>query len=123
MWHKGIEKKFESLSWKKDRGLPAGVSGDTTVAHSIAYCMALESMTRAVVPQRAYWLRALFLERERIANHLGDIGAICNDAAFAFMLYQLARLKEMVLCTNRKLFGHRFIMDRVVPAGFRSYRS
>ena len=115
--HKGIEKKFESLSWEEGSRLAGRVSGDTTVAHSIAYCMALESMTRAVVPQRAYWLRALFLERERIANHLGDIGAICNDAAFAFMLYQLARLKEMVLCTNRKLFGHRFIMDRVVPGG------
>ncbi|MCL4476856.1 MAG: hypothetical protein M1508_11620, partial [Nitrospirae bacterium] len=49
--------------------------------------------------------------------HLGDIGAICNDAAFAFMLYQLSRLRELVLRTNYKLFGHRLIMDRVVPGG------
>ena len=57
--------------------------------------MALESMTACSVPDRANWLRALFLERERIANHLGDIGAICNDVAFAFyfMLYQTMRLK------------------------------
>ena len=45
-------------------------------------------------PDRALWLRALFLERERIANHLGDLGAICNDVAFAILLYQLSRLKE-----------------------------
>ena len=115
--HKGIEKKFESLAWRDGVRLAGRVSGDTTVAHSIAYCMALESMTGCQVPQRGNWLRALFLERERIANHLGDIGAICNDAAFAFLLYQVSRLKEMLLRTNLRLFGHRFIMDKVIPGG------
>ncbi len=115
--HKGIEKRFEALSWTEGSRLAGRVSGDTTVAHSLAYCMALESMTGCGVPARAQWLRALFLERERIANHLGDLGAICNDAAFALMLYQMMRLKEMLLRTNHKLFGHRFIMDRIVPGG------
>ncbi|MEW6602082.1 MAG: NADH-quinone oxidoreductase subunit C, partial [Nitrospirota bacterium] len=115
--HKGIEKRFEALSWQEGSRLAGRVSGDTTVAHSLAYCMALESMTGCGVPERAYWLRALFLERERIANHLGDIGAVCNDAAFAFMLYQMSRLKEIMLRTNLELFGHRSIMDRVVPGG------
>lgn len=115
--HKGIEKRFESLSWDEGVRLAGRVSGDTTVAHSLAYCMALESMTGCNPPERAHWLRALFLERERIANHLGDIGAICNDAAFAFMLYQMMRLKETLLRTNHRLFGHRFIMDRVTPGG------
>jgi Ni,Fe-hydrogenase III large subunit/Ni,Fe-hydrogenase III component G len=115
--HKGIEKRFETFSWEEGVRLAGRVSGDTTVAHSIGYCMALESMTGCLPPERAHWLRAIFLERERIANHLGDIGAICNDAAFAFMFYQMMRLKEMVLCTNMKLFGHRFIMDKVMPGG------
>ncbi|MFZ5998634.1 MAG: NADH-quinone oxidoreductase subunit C [Nitrospirota bacterium] len=115
--HKGIEKRFESMAWEEGFRLAGRVSGDTTVAHSLAYCMALESMTRCAPPERALWLRALFLERERIANHLGDIGAICNDVAFAFMLYQMMRLKEMLLRTNHELFGHRFIMDQVIPGG------
>ncbi|MCG6551305.1 MAG: NADH-quinone oxidoreductase subunit C [Candidatus Magnetominusculus sp. LBB02] len=115
--HKGIEKRFESMTWETAVKLAGRVSGDTTVAHSLAYCMALESMTHCRVPDRAKWLRALFLERERIANHLGDIGAICNDAAFAFMLYQCSRLKETMLSNNLKLFGHRFIMDRIIPGG------
>jgi len=115
--HKGIEKRFESLSWLDGARLAGRVSGDTTVAHSTAYCMALENMTRCSVPPRAQWLRAIFLERERIANHLGDIGAICNDVAFTFMLYQTMRLKEIVLRTSHGLFGHRFMMDRVVPGG------
>ncbi|MDO8281518.1 MAG: NADH-quinone oxidoreductase subunit C [Thermodesulfovibrionia bacterium] len=115
--HKGIEKKFESLSWKDGSRLAGRVSGDTTAAHSLGYCMALESMTGCKVPERAQWLRALFLERERIANHLGDLGAICNDAAFAFMLYQMSRLREIMLRTNHELFGHRFMMDRIIPGG------
>ena len=62
----------------------------------------------------------MFLERERIANHLGDLGAICNDVAFAFLFYQFHRLKEVLLRTNLTLFGHRFMMDRIVPGGVRS---
>ena len=115
--HKGIEKRFETLSWQEGARLAGRVSGDTTVAHALAYCMALEAMTGSRVPERALWLRALFLERERIANHLGDLGAICNDAAFAFMLYQTMTLKEMLVRTNQSLFGHRFMMEKVVPGG------
>jgi Ni,Fe-hydrogenase III large subunit/Ni,Fe-hydrogenase III component G len=115
--HKGIEKRFESLSWNEACRLAGRVSGDTTVAHSLAYSRALEAMAESVVPPRAMWLRALFLERERIANHIGDLGAICNDVAFAILLYQFHRVKEMVLRTNLALFGHRFMMDRVVPGG------
>ena len=115
--HKGIEKKFESLTWQAGARLAARVSGDTTVGHSLAYAHAVEALTGTVLPDRSHWLRALFLERERIANHLGDLGAICNDVAFAVLLYQFHRLKEVMVRTNLKLFGHRFLMDRVVPGG------
>ncbi len=115
--HKGIEKRFESISWEEGAKLAGRASGDTTVAHSLCYCRAVESMIGCNPPERALWLRALMLERERIANHLGDIGAICNDAAFAFMLYQLTILKERILRTNYKLLGHRFIMDKIIPGG------
>ncbi|MBI5049273.1 MAG: hypothetical protein HZB54_10090 [Deltaproteobacteria bacterium] len=115
--HKGIEKRFETLSWEDGAKLAGRVSGDTTVAHSLAYCRAVEAMTRCNPPERALWLRALMLERERIANHLGDIGAICNDVAFAFLLYQFSILKEKLLRTNLKIFGHRFMMDKIIPGG------
>ncbi len=115
--HKGIEKRFESLTWEQGHRLAGRVSGDTTVAHALGYCMALESLAGCAVPERAHWIRALLLERERIANHCGDLGAIANDAAFAFLWYQMARLKELMLRVNRNLFGHRFMMDQVVPGG------
>jgi len=115
--HKGIEKLFESMDWHEAVRLAGRVSGDSTVAHAIAFSIALESMSNCSISARSQWLRAIFLERERIANHLGDIGAVCNDAAFSFILYQMMRLKEIILRTNHELFGHRFIMDRVVPGG------
>ncbi|MFQ5480889.1 MAG: NADH-quinone oxidoreductase subunit C [Thermodesulfobacteriota bacterium] len=115
--HKGIEKRFESLSWYEGARLAARVSGDTTVAHSTAYCRALEALCGCEPPARANWLRAIMLERERIANHLGDIGAICNDAAFAFFNYQFSRLRETILRTNKTIFGHRLMMDGVIPGG------
>jgi Ni,Fe-hydrogenase III large subunit/Ni,Fe-hydrogenase III component G len=115
--HKGIEKRFESMPIVGASRLAGRVSGDSTVAYAWAYADALEAITGADVPQRARWLRALALERERIANHLGDLGALGNDGGFAFGLAQFSRLKEQVLRTNREAFGHRFIMDQVVPGG------
>ncbi|OGW59369.1 MAG: hypothetical protein A2V83_01960 [Nitrospirae bacterium RBG_16_64_22] len=115
--HKGIEKRFESLPWTEGARLAGRISGDSTVAHALAWCRAVEDMAGLLVPPRGVWLRALFLERERIANHLGDIGAIANDAAFAFLLAQLSRLREDVLRLNKRLFGHRLLMDMIVPGG------
>ena len=115
--HKGIEKRFESLTLAEGARLAGRVSGDSTVAYAWAYAMAVESVTGITPPQRALWLRALLLERERIANHLGDLGFIGNDAGLAFGLAQFSCLKEDVLRLNHALFGHRYLMDSVVPGG------
>jgi Ni,Fe-hydrogenase III large subunit len=115
--HKGIEKRFESMSLADGARLAGRVSGDSTVAYAWAYCQALESIAAIDLPPRALHLRALLLERERIANHLGDLGYLGNDAGFAFGLAQFSRLKEDVLRTNLAAFGHRMAMDAVVPGG------
>lgn len=115
--HKGVEKRFESLSLDEGIRLAARVSGDSTVAFGWAYAMALESATATQAPPRALWLRALLLERERIANHLGDLGYIGNDGGLAFGLAQFSRLKEDLLRVNARNFGHRYLMDRIVPGG------
>ena len=84
--HKGIERRFTELAPLDAHLLAARVVGDSTVAFGWAYCMALESAAGCRVPARAAALRALLLERERVANHLGDLGALGNDAAFGFGL-------------------------------------
>lgn len=115
--HKGIEKRFEALGINEGAILAGRVSGDSTVAYAWAYAMAVEQAAAAAVPARGLWLRALMLERERVANHLGDLGFIGNDAGLAFGLAQFSRLKEDLLRNNRALFGHRYLMDRIVPGG------
>jgi Ni,Fe-hydrogenase III large subunit/Ni,Fe-hydrogenase III component G len=115
--HKGIEKRFEAMDPLDAHRLAARVSGDSAVAGSWAWCMALEAACGWTPPVRALCLRALALERERIANHLGDLGALGNDAGFAFGLAQFSRLKEDVLRANAAAYGRRYLMDYVVPMG------
>ena len=115
--HKGVAKLFENASQQNGHRLAARVSGDSAVAFSWAYCAALESITETVCPARALGLRALALEQERLANHLGDLGALGNDAGFAFGLTQFSRLKEDLLRTNIVVFGARYLLDYVIPGG------
>ena len=115
--HKGVEKLFIGADIARGAQLVGRVSGDSTCAYAWAYADAVEAACGVAVPPRALMLRALLLERERVANHLGDLGALGNDAAFAFGLTQFFALKEQWVRLNQQLFGHRFLMDRIVPGG------
>ncbi|MGR9105817.1 MAG: hydrogenase large subunit [Gammaproteobacteria bacterium] len=115
--HKGIEKIAEGRDPVGLARLAARVSGDTTVAHTWAACLAMERAAGIEVPLRATVLRAIFCERERIINHLWDMAAICNDVAYAFPYYQLGRLREVWMRENQKWLGHRLLMDRIIPGG------
>jgi Ni,Fe-hydrogenase III large subunit/Ni,Fe-hydrogenase III component G len=115
--HKGTEKLFESKSVQQGAKLVGRVSGDSTVAYAWAYAMAAESIAKVTPTSRVLWMRALLLERERVANHLGDLGYLGNDVAFSFGFAQFWILKEQVLRNNAALFGHRYLMDKIVPGG------
>ena len=115
--HKGIEKRFEAMSLEEAARLAGRVSGDSTVAYAWAYAMALEGATGTAPPVRALALRGVLLELERIANHLGDLGYLGNDVSLSFGFFQFWRLKEDLLRTNARLFGHRYLMDAIVPGG------
>ena len=115
--HKGIEKRFRELAPLEAHRLAGRVSGDSTVAYAWAYCAALEAAAGVAVPPRAAWLRALLLERERVANHLGDLGALGNDATLAVGLTHFSRLRELWLRRSREGFGHRLMMDAIAPGG------
>ena len=115
--HKGIERRFCGLPILEGHRLAARVSGDSAVAFSWAYCQALEGMSGCAVPRRAVWLRAVCLELERLANHVADLGALGNDAGFAFGLAQFSRLKEDLLRAISAAFGRRYLFDIVVPGG------
>jgi len=115
--HKGIEKRFEQMDLKQGARLAGRISGDSTAAYAWAYAMAVESACSVTPPQRALWLRALLLERERVGQHLWDLGFMGSDAGLAFGLAQFSCLREDMLRTNAALFGHRYLMDVIVPGG------
>jgi Ni,Fe-hydrogenase III large subunit len=115
--HKGIEGLIAGAPLERAAKLAGRTSGDSTVAYAYAFARAAEAALAIEPPPRAIWLRALMAELERIANHLGDIGAICNDAAFALMHAHTGVLRERVLRAADTCFGHRLMRDRIVVGG------
>jgi Ni,Fe-hydrogenase III large subunit len=115
--HKGIESLMTGASLEKAARLAGRTSGDSTVAYALAFGRATEAALDIDVPPRAHDLRALMAELERLANHFGDIGAICNDASFSIIHAHCGILRERTLRTAEACFGHRLMMDRVVPGG------
>lgn len=107
--HRGVEKLFEQLTLTDAVLLAERVSGDTTVGHALAYCQAVETLLDLQVPRRAKYLRSLFLELERLYNHLGDIGAMCNDTAYSLAHAHCGRMKERIMQLNDRLIGSRFL--------------
>jgi len=115
--HKGVEGLMNGATLDRAVQLAGRVSGDSTVAYAYAFSRAAEAALELAVPDRAIWLRALLAELERLANHLGDIGAICNDASFALMHAHCSVLRESVLRASNAAFGHRLMRDIIVPGG------
>ncbi|GAB0113218.1 hydrogenase large subunit [Acidisoma sp. C75] len=115
--HRGVEALFHGASLAQGARLAGRISGDSTVGYAIAFAQAAEAALGQPAPPRALFLRGLMAEWERIANHLGDIGAICNDAAFPIMLAHCATLRERMLRAAEGAFGHRLMMDAVIPGG------
>lgn len=115
--HRGIEKVAQGRDVNSLVKLAGRISGDSTVAHAWAAARACENAHGVTISERAAFIRAILAERERIANHLGDMAAICNDVGFSFAYFQLMRLKEDWLRTNAKIFGHRLLMDIITFGG------
>jgi len=115
--HKGVERAMQGKSAENGVKLAGRTSGDCTVAHAWAFSQACEYAAQKPPPLRASFIRGVLCERERMANHIGDIGAICNDAAFGFMHAQMQRLREDMARLHAAIFGHRLLMDLVIPGG------
>lgn len=115
--HKGTLSLMAGKSPRAAMRFAARLSGDSTVAHSIAFARAAEAATGADIPPRAAALRRAMLELERLHNHLNDLGFLANDASFAAIHATAGALREGLLRAVAAAFGHRLMMDRVTPGG------
>lgn len=115
--HRGIEKLAEGRHFDAVLPLAERICGACSAANAAAYCQAVEAAAGFEAPRRAQWLRVLFLELERLYNHLGDLGNICAGTGFAVGTAYGARLKESVQRLNERLCGNRFLHGVFRPGG------
>ena len=115
--HKGIEKLFEDREPTAGLPLAERISGDTAVGHSLAYARAVEDALHLDVPVEARRVRAVLLELERLYNHIGDIGALCNDVGHSILNTHALRIKETLLRLNQNTTGHRLLRGGIQLGG------
>lgn len=107
--HKGIEKLAETMTIDEALLLSERISGDESVANSMAYCQAIERMTSIQIPMKALQIRTICAELERIWNHLGTIAGNCTDVGYAYGSSRMNILKEKMMRINEKLSGSRLL--------------
>lgn len=115
--HRGIEKSVEGKTPLEALPIVERICGACSVANTLSYCQALEKLSTARVPYRAWLIRTLALEMERLYNHIGDTGNIGAGVGFAPIISMGARLKEYLLQLNELLAGNRFLRGLIIPGG------
>lgn len=117
--HRGLEKVSEGMPLSKALFLAERICGVCSLSHSVSFTQAVERAGDVKIPPRANYLRTLFLELERLYNHIGDVGNICAGFGFAVGISQGARLKEELQQLNERITGHRYLRGVVSFGGMR----
>jgi len=117
--HRGIEKMLVGGPDVRTTHILETAAGDTSVAAMLNYCGILEALCQIEVPARGVALRRIALELERIANHIGDLGALAGDVAFLPTSSFCGRIRGDFLNMTARLCGNRFGRGLVVPGGVR----
>ena len=107
--HRGVEKLFEGKDCFEGIKLAERVSGDSSFAHSLAFILAAEKISSALIPKKASYIRTVLLELERMYNHASGIGGIAVDVGFSFPAALASIIKEAILQLNEKLTNSRYL--------------
>ena len=117
--HRGVERALVGGPSLRSIHHAETLAGDTSVGHATAHCQVLEALARCQKPPRAQALRGIALELERLANHVGDLGALANDVAFLPTASYCGRIRGDLLNMTATLCGSRFGRGLIRPGGAR----
>ncbi len=117
--HRGVEEALIGGPDKRSLHYVENASGDSAVAHAGAYCAALEALSRSRRPARAHAIGAIALELERLACHVGDLGAISGDVGFLPTASYCGRIRGDFLNMTALICGNRFGRNLMAPGGLR----
>jgi len=117
--HRGLEKLAENKKPADCVSIAESISGDESAANATAYAMAIEQISECIIPKRAWQIRTVLLEMERIYSHLGDLAGMQVDVAFPMGASLLFILREEILRYNATLTGSRFLKGIIVPGGLK----
>lgn len=115
--HRGVEARLAEVPWRHARHVAESASSDSAAANALAHSESLEGLWGIEIPERAKALRTLSLEIERLANHLGDLGALSSDLGFALGAASFGRLRGGSLGLAQSLSGSRFQRGFLCPGG------
>lgn len=117
--HRGVEALFHDVKAKRLPILAENIAGDTTIGHCLCMAQAVESLTRVQPDTGAQIIRTIALELERLANHIGDLGALSGDVAFLPPANYFGRIRGDFLNLMLLICGNRFGKGLVRPGGVR----
>jgi len=115
--HRGVEKLAEGKNPMDCVKIAESISGDETVANSVCFCNAVERISSLDVPSRAWHIRTVYLELERIYSHLSDMAGMVLDVAYPAGSSQFYILREEFFRLNESLTGSRFMRGAVTVGG------
>src|SRR5207249_5284716 len=115
--HRGVEPLLERLDRSHAVLVAESIAGDSVIAHASAWCGAIEALARSQKSPRAQALRGVALELERLANHIGDLGALANDVAFQPAAAYFGRLRGECLNMLMMISGNRYGRGLIRPGG------